>query len=581
MYMPPELNNSNWIQSIVSNIDPMDTYIEVNENQEVNYINKDEYELSYNNTLNKLNKKSKENIVEDNILKKEMTIDNQIKELKLKKKENEKIEKEKKKENEKLEKDRIKKEKDLKKQLEQEEKELNKKLEKINKQKSLIQYKNETEDNYLEMEDDFNKTHFKVIKHSTYCSYDNFELLCFKKTNFETSYSHLIYNSVDKDGNPTENNFIQKYMKSKSSRVYQDMNIYPNIKLCPNNHFNLWLPFQIEREIIKERNEEGLKFILNHLLILCDNDKEITEYVIDWISHMFQRPYEKSTFLLFVSQEGIGKSTIFSKLLKSMIGISKFFATTNPQNNILGEFNEALVNAYLIVFEEMDFLNTKGCEGTFKALITNSEIYINPKGTKGYMANSFHRVCGNTNNVNINIPTKEGDRRKCMIKCSNEKKGDSEYMNQLHYCCEDKATMKSFYEYCMDRNVEDFISRPIPLTAYQEELQKYYESPVESFLKKKVCYFYHNQNYTGVSIEYSFTKLYKDFSNWLISNNEKISYTKRKFSLELGNLEYGGFSKLKKNGDVVCLFNIPKLLEMWKINLNNVDNELLLLEEED
>jgi len=95
--MPPELNNSNWIQSIVSNIDPMDTYIEVNENQEVNYINKDEYELSYNNTLNKLNKKSKENIVEDNILKKEMTIDNQIKELKLKKKENEKIEKEKKK----------------------------------------------------------------------------------------------------------------------------------------------------------------------------------------------------------------------------------------------------------------------------------------------------------------------------------------------------------------------------------------------------------------------------------------------------------------------------------------------------
>ena len=43
MYMPPELNNSNWIQSIVSNIDPLDTYIEVNENQEVNYINKDEY----------------------------------------------------------------------------------------------------------------------------------------------------------------------------------------------------------------------------------------------------------------------------------------------------------------------------------------------------------------------------------------------------------------------------------------------------------------------------------------------------------------------------------------------------------
>lgn len=568
--MPPELNNTSWIQSIVSNIEPMNTYIEVNDNQEVNYINKDQYELSYNNTLNKLNKKSKENIMDDNMLKKEMSIDNQIKELKQKQKENEKKEKEK-----------IKKEKDLKKKLEQEEKELNKKLEKINKQKSLIQYKNQTEDNYLEMENEFNKTHFKVIKHSIYCNYDNFELICYKKGNFETSYSHEVYNSVDKEGNPTENNFIQKYMKSKTSRVYKDMNIYPNVKLCPPNHFNLWLPFQIEIEVIEERNEEGLKFILNHLLILCNNDKEITEYVIDWISHMFQRPYEKSTFLLFVSKEGIGKSTIFSKLLKSMIGVSKFFATTNPQNNILGEFNEALINAFLIVFEEMDFLSTKGCEGTFKALITNSEIYINPKGSRGYMANSFQRVCGNTNNININIPTKEGDRRKCMIKCSNEKKGDTKYMEQLHYCCEDKATMKSFYEYCMDRNVEDFISRPIPLTAYQEELQKYYESPVETFLKKKVCYFYHNENYTGVSIEYSFSKLYKDFNYWLCSNNEKISYTKRKFSLELGNLEVNGFEKIRKNGDIICIFNIPKLLEIWDIKLNNVDNELILLEEED
>lgn len=557
--MPPELNNQSWIQSLVHSINPKETYIEVNDNEEVSYITKDDYEMSQTNSKNKLNKKYKDNIKDNNVLEKEISIDNQIKELKD------------------IKKEKIKEEK----RLEQEEKRLEKEMEKLNKQKTLIKYKNDTDNNYLEMEAKFNKTHFKVIKQSLYCSYKNFELQSFKKGNFETSYNHETYDSIDKFGNPIDANFISKYMKSKTSRVYEDMNIYPNVKLCPPNHFNLWLPFQIEIEVIEERNEEGLKFILNHLLILCNNDKEITEYVIDWISHMFQRPYEKSTFLLFVSKEGIGKSTIFSKLLKSMIGVSKFFATTNPQNNILGEFNEALINAFLIVFEEMDFLSTKGCEGTFKALITNSEIYINPKGSKGYMANSFQRVCGNTNNVNINIPTKEGDRRKCMIKCSNEKKGDTKYMEQLHYCCEDKATMKSFYEYCMDRNVEDFISRPIPLTAYQEELQKYYESPVETFLKKKVCYFYHNENYTGVSIEYSFSKLYKDFNYWLCSNNEKISYTKRKFSLELGNLEVNGFEKIRKNGDIICIFNIPKLLEIWDIKLNNVDNELILLEEED
>lgn len=555
--MPPELNNQSWIQSLVHSINPKELYIEVNDDKEVSYINKDEYELSQTDSKNKLNKKYKENIQENNLLKNEINIDNKIKELKDIKKEQDRKEKE-----------RIK-----------EEKRLEKEMEKLNKQKTLIKYQNETNNNYLDVEAEFNKTHFKVIKQSLYCSYKNFELQSFKKGNFETSYNHETYESIDKFGNPIDANFISKYMKSKTSRVYEDMNIYPNPKLCPDNHFNLWLPFAIENMKCDDRNEEGVKFILNHILILCNNDKEVAEYVIDWISHLFQRPYEKSTFLLFVSKEGIGKSTIFSKLLKSMIGVSKFFSTTNPQNNILGEFNEALINSFLIVFEEMDFLNTKGCMGAFKTLITNDEIYINPKGSKGYMMNSFHRACGNTNNININIPTEQGDRRKCMIKCSNEKKGDVEYMKKLHFFCEDPATMKSFYEFCMNRNVADFITKPIPLTAYQEELQKYYESPVETFLKKKVCYFYHNSNKTIQ--EYSFSKLYKDFNYWLCCNNEKISYTKRKFSLELGNLEYDGFKKEKKSGDIVCIFDIHKLLEIWNIQLDNVDKELILLEQDD
>jgi len=555
--MPPELNNQSWIQSLVHSINPKELYIEVNEDKEVSYINKDEYELSQTDSKNKLNKKYKENIQENNLLKNEINIDNKIKELKDIKKEQDRKEKE-----------RIK-----------EEKRLEKEMEKLNKQKTLIKYQNDTDNNYLDVEAEFNKTHFKVIKQSLYCSYENFELQTFKKGNFEVSYNHKTYDSIDKYGNPIDANFISKYMKSKTSRVYADMNIYPNPKLCPDNHFNLWLPFAIENMKCDDRNEEGLKFILNHILILCNNDKEVAEYVIDWISHLFQRPWEKSTFLLFVSQEGIGKSTIFSKLLKSMIGVSKFFSTTNAQNNILGEFNEALINSFLIVFEELNFLNTKGCMGAFKTLITNDEIYINPKGSKGYMMNSYHRACGNTNNPNINISTEKGDRRKCMIKCSNEKKGNVEYMKELHFYCEDQPTMKSFYEFCMNRNVADFITKPIPLTAYQEELQKFYESLVETFLKKKVCYFYHTSN--NKIQQYSFSKLYKDYIYWLCSNNETYSTSKRKFSLELGNLEYEGFKKEKKSGDIVCIFDIPKLLEVWNIQLDNVDKELLLLEQDD
>ena len=79
--MPPELNNHNqsWIQSLVSSINTKELYIEVNEDKEVSYINKDEYELSQTDSKNKLNKKYKENIQENNLLKNEINIDNKKK----------------------------------------------------------------------------------------------------------------------------------------------------------------------------------------------------------------------------------------------------------------------------------------------------------------------------------------------------------------------------------------------------------------------------------------------------------------------------------------------------------------------
>ena len=154
-----------------------------------------------------------------------------------------------------------------------------------------------------------------------------------------------------------------------------------------------------------------------------------------------------------------------------------------------------------------------------------------------------------------------------------KKKGDIEYMNQLHYCCEDKATMKSFYEFCMNREVGDFVSRPIPLTAYQETLQKYYESPVDTFIKKKLCYFYHTSQLKFQ--QYPFKNLYTDFSNWLISNNEVVRFNKRKFGLELDNIEFDGFEKIKINGTTNCVFHIDRMLKSLNIELDNIDNELL------
>ena len=188
-------NNNNWLQTLVSNIDPTELYIETNDNEEVSFINKTDYNLSQQIISNEIIRKDTNNVIENNVLKKEMNLENQIIELKLKQKQD-KI-------NEKIKKEESK-------RLDQEQKKLEKELEKLNKKKTLLKFKNDTTDNYLSIEQEFNKTHFKVIKQSTYCSYDNCELITYKKGNFEMSYNHMIYNGIDKDGNPAECNFISK-----------------------------------------------------------------------------------------------------------------------------------------------------------------------------------------------------------------------------------------------------------------------------------------------------------------------------------------------------------------------------------
>ena len=447
------------------------------------------------------------------------------------------------------------------------------KEEQIKKEKEEII--NNLENTYEKVETEFDKTHFKCIKKSIYCSYDNYELVVFNERNFKTSYSNIAYDGIDKNGNPAQITFINDYCKSTTAKVYKDMNIYPNISLCPTDEFNLWLPFKITRDIIDIQNcNEGLEFILHHIKILCNHNEEVYEYVIDWLGHLFQKPWEKSTFLLFVSKEGIGKSTIFSKLLKNMLGKEKVMTSTNPEKNILGEFNEALINSFLIIFEELCFLNTKSCMGTFKSLITDDEIYINPKGGKGFMINSYHRVVGNTNNSVVNIPTTEGDRRKVIIKCSNEKKGNTEYMNLLHKYCDDTNTQHTFYKFLMSRDVDEFISKPLPETEYHKELKEYYESPVLTFLKDYLIQKFKCKG--DYIVRPTINELFNDYKDNTENTGELFSYTLRKFNREIQDLSENNIVKQKTNGKMVWNFNLVPLLEEFNINIDELSTEYLM-----
>ena len=142
-----------------------------------------------------------------------------------------------------------------------------------------------------------------------------------------------------------------------------------NVKSNFTHLEDLWKKFDVELITDYKYVDDDLEFLLNHIKILCGNNQEVCDFVIKFIAHLFYKPEEKiGKMILFCSKEGTGKS-MFYNLLKSMIG-TRFYSIGDVKKNLLGNFNSALLNSYVINLEEVDYFSSKDGADILKNLIT-------------------------------------------------------------------------------------------------------------------------------------------------------------------------------------------------------------------
>lgn len=408
-------------------------------------------------------------------------------------------------------------------------------FDKIKKKYLKIENTLKLQGEYEKMETEFNINHFKVINKSLYCKIDKYtnDLIVMKKQTLSDSYSHLKYEGVGLDGEPEDKSFIGRYTSHTSinPRIYTDMDFYANMDECPNDYYNLWTDFDAKNFKNVETDEIGLEFILNHIKILCNHQEEVSEYFLDFLAHMLQRPWEKSVFIMFLSKEGTGKD-LFISLLKLIIGQAKYFETPNAQRDVFGDFNAPMLKAFLVNLSELEFLNTKGALGKFKQFITGDNITINGKGKDQIVVKSYHRYIGTSNELTKPIITKEGDRRNLLIACSNEKKGDDKYFSKLAQYVKSKNVAYTFYKYLMERPDADiFINKPIPKTEYQETIKEHYEDNLISWLKELTEYWLDDN---VKNKKFQSKDLYSQYKTYLEDNFSKdYKCTLKQFSLKI------------------------------------------------
>ena len=402
---------------------------------------------------------------------------------------------------------------------------------------------------------EFEKTHAKIIKKGYFISTEDGDLTIMTKQHLTTSYEHLTFSTINRLGViKDDNNLIRAWTTNNPNiRMYDDIGIYPKDHMRPHNHFNMWIPFAMEAVEQYEHNQEGLDFIRNHILIICNHEESVAEYVVKWLAQMIQYPERKSTFLMFISKQGAGKGSLLN-LITKMVGQKKVLETAEPAKHVWGEFNGGMVPSYLVYISEFSYKDTMGASGKMKALITDPTLMINIKGVKAFSMDSYHRFIGSTNDEEPMLP-KEDDRRYVNIACSNELLNNKEYFEKFNDYLDDVNVIKTFYEYLKSiPDMDKFHRIPIPRTEYHRDLTAMARSPIEQWIEDLVIRFSDEE-----FVDMGAVEMLGDFNNWCSTNEVRYSVSSLKLAVRVKRLGWDGIETLRRKTHNLTRFSIDPL----------------------
>lgn len=335
---------------------------------------------------------------------------------------------------------------------------------------------------FCRMAEEFEKKHCKIVSGGCYVErVGDEEVVVRTLDKLKMSYGHLWCGYDDKN---KKINFIDTWTRNNDEiRVYDKMDIYPNVRKCPENVFNLWTPFAMEVVEEYQHDEEGLKFFLDFIKhVICGHKVEEKsfpqyDYLVKYLAHLVQKPEKKiGKCIILISKQGGGKG-MFLKMLKRILGAFKIFESVNPARDVFGDFNPLMEKATFVSFDEMS--NTKisaDAQENFKNFITADIMTIRNLYIAPYPINSYHAFIIMTNNEDGGMLFKEDDRRFFAVRMSDDKTpgndGFQAYWDKwLAYLAGDDNIWKTIYEYLMEVDISGDWLNKIPKTAHHLNLE--------------------------------------------------------------------------------------------------------------
>jgi hypothetical protein len=218
------------------------------------------------------------------------------------------------------------------------------------------------------------------------------------------------------------------WLQHKDRREYLGGVVFSPGKEVKPDEYNLWKGFTVQAE--EGAWGYGWEVFLNHLRDeVCSGNQKIFEWLIGWMAHRVQRPFEvPESAVVLIGERGDGKSTVF-KILGSLFG-RHYMAVTNPRQ-LLGNFNAHMMDKVLVLADEAIWGGDKTNEGILKTMISEERRVVEIKGKDAFEVDNCtaYGICSNNDWV---VPVGRAERRFLILRTKGGARGDLDYWDNLY-----------------------------------------------------------------------------------------------------------------------------------------------------
>ena len=274
---------------------------------------------------------------------------------------------------------------------------------------------------------------------------------------------------------------VVSFGKNLDFITYESMKFYsedPNIF----SYFH-WYPYS--RLILCTQNV--IQPYLDHIFrVIANSDQELYDYIIKWISFIFQHPDGKTgTALVIIGEQGCGKNT-FTNVLCQLLG--EYSDPNANFDNITSNFNLQILNKKLLVCSEKEDINKNDRKylkqhERLKTLITERFAPIEGKHRNPESKENVANFIFLTNNP-APIRIDEDDRRFVVTNCYPMKGQD--YFQPLRNLIKTQDFKNNLITFFLTVDLSNFYPAQFPTTEARMNLMNFSKSPEKLFIEENL-----------------------------------------------------------------------------------------------